>query len=243
MPRGLPDYGQQAEQYAIAGMADLGEAVARLNSINVFDRRGFTVWMDDFEAPVLRWVAEVGGPGVLPVLQTPIAFSGIQCVHLSAPVGLNSASRIGRRFPLLRLGRFGHEVWICGLTADPSVIYLRFTVSDGVNLTQGEWRIDTTNNTISIQSGGVTHVIASNVYASIKDRYFLPVKIVADMDTDYYVRLIVGPDEYDLSAYPLEVVGGPAERYIITLISAAGGGALAACEAYIDSYILTQNEP
>jgi len=54
MPRGHPDYGQAGPTSLIATVPDLGELAARLGSNNTWDRRGFILWYDDFEASVLR---------------------------------------------------------------------------------------------------------------------------------------------------------------------------------------------
>jgi len=221
MPRGQPDYGVY-EPPAIAKQ---------------------TIWVDDFEAPILKWVAAISGGGVLPILTTTIAFQGIQCVYFDAPIGALSASYIYRRFPLLKTGKVGFEVFVCGTTETQGYIYLRANISDGVNQTGAEWRIDTTNYSIAILSGGVAHPIATDIFAKTGSRYFLPVKIVADTISDYYTDLIVGPDSYDLSSYPLEAVGGPGNKLILVTIGVSGHLAAVDSKAYADNFILTQNEP
>lgn len=242
MARGQPDFGLYTPTGVASGIADPGEAAARLGSINVYDRRGWTVWMDDFEAPVLKWTASVAGAGVLPVLQSDLSFSGTQCPYLYTPGGLAASSIINRRFPLVRRGTVGAEIWVCGSTVTPGFIYLTLRVSDSRSSTQGRWLIDTVNHTIYIQSGGAEIPIATNVYATAERHNFLPVKLVIDTDTDKYVRLIVGPDEYDISAYALQLIGGPGFHFIEAYIGVEGD-ASAIMYAYADNFILTQNEP
>lgn len=243
MPRGQPDYGIMTQTPVASGISDPGEAAARLGSINVYDRRGWVVWMDDFEAPNFKWGPAAFGVGVVPVLVTTTSWIGIQSVYFSAPAGVISESRIYRRFPLLRSGRAGVEFWVCGTTQNPGYIYLSLSFADGVNIVTASWRLDTVNRNLYIISGGIVTLIASDVYSLPADRFFLPVKLVVDMDTDYYTRLLAGPDEYDLSSYPLNVVGPTVLKYIDVFLGVRGAGAPIDCSGYADNFILTQNEP
>jgi len=246
MPRGEADYGIYQQQYAIAGMSDPGELAARLDSINVFDRRGFTIWQDNFEAPALRWEAAAIGIGTLPILSTVAAVSGIQSVRLVAVAGLVSASVIRRRFPLIRLGKIGAEFWVQGYSQNTSYLELALHVYDGTDPNYASLQINTLAGTISIvhDVGGVptTTVVATNVYMLEAERYFLPIKLVLDMDNDVYTRLLVGDREFDLSAYNLDVLPASTDRYVYIFFRAqATPGNLA--RMYIDDFILTQNEP
>ena len=246
MPRGLSDYGLYQEQCAIAGMADLGEAVARLDSINVFDRRGFTVWQDDFEAPVLRWSSVAIAPGVVAVLNTTRAFSGIQCAYLNVPLGIGSQSTLRRTFPFIRSGKAGIEFWVQGFTKAPGWLSLVIGFYDGNIPSNAQLLLDTNTGTVSINHTvagvGVTTVIATNVYMQTTDSYFLPIKLVVDMDTDMYVRLLVGEREFDISTYSLIILPANTARFIQATFLVLSN-AIDDMWAYIDDFILTQNEP
>lgn len=242
MPRGQPDYGVYQQQQAIVGLADIGEGAARLDAINVFDRRGFTVWQDDFEAPVLRWARGKVTTGQLAVLSTTTFFSGIQSVLLNVPKGVTPNSYISRHFPLIRLGRVGVEFWLQGLTKAPGHFDAIIEIYDGVTPTSAHLVYVSDTDTISIWTGGVLTPIATNVWMSVFHHYFLPIKIVADMDTDYYTRLIIGETEYKLSTYPLTVLAPSAWRAILIWFYVFGSDA-DDMHMYLDNFILTQNEP
>lgn len=242
MPRGLPDYGQATEQYAIAGMADLGELAARLNSINVYDRRGFTIWMDDFEAPLLRWTPGFGGAGVAPVLSTTTSFLGVQSAFMNCPAAAVSRSDMHRILPLIRRGKVGIELWLQGFTKTTGYLQIQLYMYDGVSPNYAELRYDTDAQTISIVHALGTTIIATNVYMTNTGHYFLPIKLVADMDTDMYVRLLVGETEYDISAYGLVLLPASANKFIQVAINLFGSAA-DDMWMYVDNGILTQNEP
>lgn len=243
MARGLPDYGQASKQYAIAGMADLGEAVARLNSINIFDRKGFTIWQDDFEAPVLRWYPTSGGAGANPILSTAIALSGVQCVYLNAPAGVGSYSQIGHTFPVVRLGNFGMEFAINGFTKTPGYFRAIVHYANGVTQHYAELRYDTNARTMSIVTPAGVQLIATNIWMeNILRWYFLPIKLVIDIDNNLYIRLVVGPEEVDLSSHSLNLLAPATSRFIwvyLTVIASAADDMW----MYLDNFIHTQAEP
>jgi len=242
MARGQPDYGLYQPQFAIAGLADLGEAVARLGSINVYDRRGFTIWMDDFEAPILRWRATYILNGQAPILSTTTSFRGVQSVYFNTPAGVNSASFLDRRFPLIRLGKAGAEFWVQGFTKTIGYFAATFYIYDGTTPNYAELLYDTNAGTISIVHAAGTTVIAANVYMYNLQYYFLPIKLVVDMDSNMYSRLIVGEREFDLSAYQLVALPASTDRYILVGFTVRGSAA-DDMWMYLDNFILTQNEP
>ena len=242
MARGLPDYGQNTQQYAIAGMGDLGEAVARLDSINVFDRRGFTIWQDDFESPVIRWSQWNGNGGLAPIVSSAYFYSGVQSALLQCGAQVDSYSQLSRNFSLIRRGKIGAEIWVQRQIINPAFFSLVVRLLDGTNFTRADLRYYPTNGTIWIDTPLGLVQVATAITMYNATQYFLPIKLVVDMDTDRYTRLIVGPQEIDLSAHELVQVGATALKTVIVYLSLYGvvGGATS---LYLDNFILTQNEP
>jgi len=242
MPRGQPDYGLYTDTPVASGISDPGEAAARLGSINVYDRRGWTVWFDDFESPSLKWVGARTAPGAFPVLSTGQAFSGIQSVHLNAPAGVASASSIARRFPLIRRGKVGFEIWVQGTTVTPGYLELRADIHDGVTPYWAAWRYYSAGRDLYIVTPDGEELIDNLAYMISSRFYFLPVKLVVDMDTDLYTRLVVGEREHDISAYGQNVMAPGTNKFIEVTISIAPN-AVFDQKMYLDNFILTQNEP
>ena len=243
MPRGAPDFGIYAVKEApIVGLADVGEAVARLGAINVWDRKGWTVLFDDFEAPTLNWIPQTEGSGETPVLSSTQAFMGSQSCYLSAPAAASSVSKIWRRFPLLSVGKLGVELWIQAKAYSPGYFQFYFYVYDGAIPTLAEVLYDTVAREITLGTAAGNIVVASDVFMYTVANYFLPIKVVIDIENDKYVRLMVGPQEIDISAHDLITFAPSTDRYISLTIACLG------CEAtdmwaYVDNFILTQNEP
>lgn len=242
MPRGQPDYGIYTGTPVASGISDPGEAAARLGGINVYDRRGWTVWMDDFEAPGLKWVPSSAGGGIDPILSTARAWHGIQSAYFSAPAAVNPSSVLGLDWPYIRQGKVGIEFWLAGYTQTPGYVRVRFLFCDGVNQGRAEVQVDFEARTVSIVAATGTFVVDTDTFIDIPAMPFQPVKLVIDMDEDIYTRLLVGAREYDISAYSLLNVGPTPFRCIRGEFLLQGDVA-ADMHCYLDNFILTQNEP
>jgi len=74
------------------------------------------------------------------------------------------------------------------------------------------------------------------------DFYFLPIKLVIDMDADTYTRLQVGRTEYDIRAHEL-IALPPSNNEYIEVEFNANQVAVPSVYFYLDNFILTSNEP
>jgi len=240
--RGQPDYGLYTGTPVASGIADPGEAAARLGGINVYDRRGWTVWMDDFELPVLRWSVDSSAGSPDPVLSTNQQWMGAQSVYLATVAGVGQWSALGKDFALLRLGRIGFEFFI--RLENHSLGYLNFDINiyDGTNLSEANLYLDADARTASIVTPAGLIPIATDCFRVLPAKDWLPVKLVLDMDTDMYVRLLVGPTEYDISAHAMRPGPLSNEKYVYVRLTLYGD-TTDDCNAYLDDFILTQNEP
>lgn len=242
MPRGQPDYGITTETMVASGISDPGEAAARLGSINIYDRRGWTVWMDDFEAPALKWLSGDVAPDVPVRLVTTDSWMGAQSAYFSIPAASLGDSNLVKLFPLLRSGRVGFEFWVRGYTRTPGYFRARFHLADGSGFYQGDILIDMEANTVSIVTAIETKVIDTGSFHDYIALPFIPIKVVVDVDTDTYVRLLVGSREYDISAHSLVRIGPIGNRYIRAAFHLYPD-TLEDTWAWLDNFILTQAEP
>lgn len=242
MGRGQPDFGLYTSTPVASGISDPGEAAARLGSINVYDRRGWTVWMDDFEAPVLKWAAASNAGGTDPVLSTTREWMGTQSTYFVTAAAAGAWASLQRSWPLVRLGKFGAEFWIWLHSLTPGYFRMLLDIFDGTNWSRAELRLDSQARTASIVTPAGTIVVATFCFNTVFNEVWIPVKLVVDMDTDFYTRLMIGPDEYDLSAHALVPMGASNENQIWSSLRLVGD-AIGAMSASLDSFILTQNEP
>jgi len=242
MPRGQPDYGLYTQTSLAAGIADPGETAARLGSINVYDRRGWTTWLDDFEAPIIKWDRFNAFGGIYPVLTSDFALSGAQSIKLECGLGVGSYSRIIHGFGLVRLGRVGVEFWVQAKSVVNTELRCLVQLSDGTNLTRAELIYNIFAGTISIVTPLGTFVVATGIFMVGNLNYWIPIKLVVDMDTDYYTRLMVASDDIDLSSHELVTVGLTPNKIIDCYLTLYGNN-VATVWAYIDNFIYTVAEP
>jgi len=220
MARGYPDY-QSSREPSIAYQ---------------------TVWMDDFEAPGLKWLRGIAGGGTLPVLSVAQSWKGLQSAYLVVGAAAADISRILKYFPLLSLGRIGIELFTFLSNVAGAYLRLYLVIYDGTNISAAELHLDQNARTATIITPAGPIVVATFAFPLVAFNMFVPVKLVVDMNTDRYVSLLIGPDAVDLSTHLL--VAGPASNQKllevnIELVGAAPGGST----AYVDDFILSQNEP
>lgn len=242
MPRGQPDFGLYTQTPVASGISDPGEAVARLGSINIYDRRGWTVWMDDFEAPDWKWNVGSIVPGLNPLLVTTQKWMGVQSAYLDCPAGAAPISTMEKYLPLIRQGKFGVEFWVSGKILTPGHFSLELSIFDGTDHITAALAIDTEANTVSIWSAGAYHVIDRNSFQPDRPSLFIPVKLVLDVDTNKYVRLLVGATEYDITAYAMTFIAATADKYILSYFRLYGDN-VGDMYIWLDNFIYTQNEP
>lgn len=242
MARGQPDYGITTQTPVASGISDPGEAAARLGSINVYDRRGWTVWMDDFEAPELKWLALSSVGGTLPVLSTTRSWMGVQSVYFVTAAVAGAYASIVRLFPLVRLGRVGMEFFIYLYSETPGYFVMRTRIYDGTNRSDAELRLDYQAQTATIVTAAGDRIVATNCFNGLMMNVWTPVKLVVDMDTDRYTRLLIGPQEIPLDTHSL-VAGGADPDSLLWTELRLEGDAIGMMSAYMENFILTQNEP
>lgn len=242
MPRGQPDYGITTSTPVASGISDPGEAAARLGGINVYDRRGWTVWMDDFEVPELKWDRLAIGGGIGPGLSTTRAWMGIQSAYFNCPALPAPSASMYKSFPLLRLGKTGIEFFVFLNVQTPGYMRVRFRTFDRANRADAELRLDNQAQTATIVTPAGNIVVATKCFNTAARLVWAPVKLVIDMDTDFYTRLLISEREIDLSAHAL-VGGGVTGEGLLWVDFSLIGDAVAEMFSYIDDFILTQNEP
>lgn len=220
MPRGYPDY-QSSREQAIALQ---------------------TMWMDDFEAPGLKWTPASAVGGTDPVLSTVQAWKGLQSVFFTTAAVAGEWARIERYFPLLRRGKVGIEFFIYFDIVTDGFFNLHQQIYDGENISVASLLLDNEARTATIVTPAGPVVVATECFPELRATTWVPVKLVVDIVTDLYTRLIIGTEDIDLSDYEL-VPGVVTTNRLIRVRNTLQGGWVGAMTAYMDDFILTQNEP
>lgn len=219
-----------------------GELAARLGSIRTFEKRGETVFMDDFEASTLKW--ETGGLGEETILRSnKTTKSGDFSLKLLTGAEPLDSAYIIHALPLPTSNRFGFE-YSFALGSGIYSIYnmIRIYTAD-TRYTATVAYLPGSNSLILKAGGGVGEVELDDDLDLIENDFiFHTWKIVLDFETGKYVRIFCNHKEYDVSAYELETAtAGPYTpyMYIYVPIFTDNGSVY----VYVDDIILTQNEP
>ena len=217
------------------------ELAARLGSINTFERRGQTVWMDDFEAATAKWLTYGSGSGHSEYLSNEQARIGNTSFKLTTGNAIGNVSYIEKTFPLPRSTKVGVE-YSFDFYADLKYIQLTITLYDGVNSYYVDVRYDDDTQKLQYRTGLTSWGDAATgleLYNGTPTWHTL--KVVFDIETKKYIRLLLDDVEYDLSGKTLYSGANSAAKNMLVRISITTN-TNANNYAYIDTVIITQNE-
>jgi hypothetical protein len=236
----LPDYTTKYKLAKIFGQYDTGELACRLGSLSTEDRRGNVVWFDDFEATTAKWSLGGGGGGGSAALSTTTARYGKQCVKIVTPNAVALFSTMLQYFTLPSNYKIGTEIYILFIDKEIKLTQYFYGYT-GTAIFTATLEIDLNAETVKItDDAGVQQTIATTIPWTLNEQPWILVKLVIDWDTKKYIRLIIGNNEYDISAYGLESAMSVHKEGIQVWY-------IAQCTdntnntLYFDDFILTQN--
>jgi len=242
MAHGTPDWGVTAGDVTTFQLFDVGEAVARLGSIDRFDRRGDVMFLEDFERTPTTWEFTTSGAGAYAGLTTRTARSGDFALELTCGSTVDELAEAIAHVHYPVVSRVGLELHMRNVdSGEQFTARLGATNADGQQLFAV--RLDVTAQTLAyLNSAGGYTVFATGVNVASGGRNIHPLKFVADLATAQYVRVLFDDRAYDLSGIAGRqpaATGTPLTELKFTHQSAAGANPT----LVIDDVILTQNEP
>jgi len=190
MPHGGPDWGTGGPLKTVYTLEDMAELAARLGSIVTFDRRGNIVWMDDFNSGLSKWFASGTGLDNSQAISSELAFHGWTSAKLVCGSDGTRLALLERQLAYPALSRFGLELaWNLGSTIEKVQLLFKLRTATGKCDTGIEF--DGVNNKLR-------YLVAGGDWADLKSPVSIPAggtlfnvwKIVADLNTREYVRLI-----------------------------------------------------
>lgn len=238
----LPDYTTKYKMTTIFGQIDTGELAARLGSINLFDRRGHTVLMDDFEAGILKWDSDGAGTNHAETVNAGAAKSGTQSCRLTAGEGAGGQSWIYKYLGVPVAGKLGAEFSFT-VDADTYYISIDFRWLDESKFYRALIKYNPTDKKFTYQnSGGTTTDLLTSITLRESTNTFNTLKVVIDTDSLEFVRFMINNQTVDMSGlglYP-DTDTTAASIYLGILHTSAHASVKS---IYVDNIIITQNEP
>ena len=239
---GLPDWGRIKKDVGVSPLSDLGELAARLGSINTYDRRGDTVWMDDFEDGIIKWSTDTLGTGAAVASSSVYARNGAKSAKLTGGSDEDRYALITHRVTPLVLSKVGFE---CSFNHSAAVQYVEWWLHyfNGTTIYHFAVRFSKVDGKLYYPATAYTWT----AFATVAGLFYGPIpfhtcKLVADPVALKYVRFLLDETEYDLSAYApwSEAASGtPYWEGEIKVVSLGNQNGV----VYVDDVIITQNEP
>jgi len=242
MPHGTPDWGLVGPKETTYGLDDLGEHAVRLGSPHLWDRRGDAIWLTVFEEGMGGVVSDSFGGGDAVALHTSFGRQGAYEVRLLAGSGDPGYARLWKDFPLPVSSGYGGEV---SFSRDPWTLYLEIMLRyhDGARIWEGrlQYRAQT-QNLEYVDALNAPVVIADVAGMASGPNVQHTMKLVVDRTTNQYVRAILNEQTFSLLGIGLRDTGPTAMRYLRFYVEHRSVPTHNPY-AYIDSLIVTQNEP
>ena len=234
----LTDKGDQWGEKVPVG---IGELAARLGSPVSWERRGQVAQIVTFANGFghMSRGASIGG-GVSALCPTVFQSDGYSC-ELTTGTGGTQSAIITTSGDYSPADRVGFEVAF-SLTTQPATIYFMLTVWDGTNVNHAYARINEATNKVQVKNSALVYVDAGDFVPVPLLGLFYSVRLVVDLATKRYVRLLVTGTEYDLSdiaCWSGADASGPAFSFSVWPVHDAAVNTT----MYLDRMIITTNEP
>lgn len=239
---GAPDWSVYRIDSASYTVMDLAELAARLDSINVFDRRGDVVWLEDFTTGLNQWDILTAGTGAAAAISPAHFLSRGYSTKLTC--GSSDTRLIGLRTykPYPRTQPFGLEAsFTVETNHELFTLYAHVVTGGQGHLYQLQW--SEANDTLSYFSTlGFPIALTPTVYLHRDPTCFHTLKLVFDPINRLYVRALLNHQEWDLSTITPYTTAQAAGSYLL-LLAQYQGDAETNAVGYVDNIILTQDEP
>lgn len=242
MAHGYPDWGIGAPISTVYTVQDMGEAVARLGSPDVHDRRGNVLFMDSFEDGLQKWGSGThGAASAVTQDNTKARSGGYSCkMYMDAAVG--DYCLITHAHPLPRQGRIGIEFAFRLSGSEDFVECWAIWNSGTIYATAGIHYEPWVNLFKYYDENGNWTTFKTDLELDLVYGAFHSLKFVVDLATFKYSRMIVNHEEVDMTAldmYQIPFVFAPCMT--ITIANEQNGDGADA--TYVDDVIITRNEP
>lgn len=217
------------------------ELAARLGSPMAWDWRGNALCLCTFENGIPFGSGTGYGTGSSVTVSPDYFVRGGYAAKLVAGSDGNHAADVGGAVGPNPSELIGFEICF-SVSGSPTDLYLNITAQTGVNAWRGRVQLDMANDDLEYLNSGGSWVKVDDLAILELATAFHSFKFVVDGSTGEYVRVMVDETEFDISGISMVDLGAsftPQIGFSVFLTGRSGENDI----AYIDSYILTINEP
>lgn len=242
MPHGKPDWGVDWSPRTIWGLEDLGEHAVRLGSPHLWDRQGDVIFLTEFTeglGSVRGFLG--GGAGGAICLHAGYNRQGAYCVKLTTDDDDLDAA-ILKHLPYPIFSRIGIEITF-GFGTYTDYVQVWGDLLDATGNWLPEVRWDPNVGTLQCRTGLAAWYTMGTQQAYVSDCCSNSLKMVFDASQGMYVRVVANDVPYVLTNQPIyrDLLTVGITHFVARVGHHADPGRNAV--AYMDSFIVTQNEP
>jgi len=242
MPHGTPDWGLVGPKATTYGLDDIGEAAVRLGSPHLWDRMGDVVHITDFSEGLGIWGVTYWALPAYGTLYTGIARSGAYCVRLVTEGVAIHGTGLSAHIPMPRVGGIGLE-YTFSTRSTQRFWWWNMLWRIGTDQWEATVQWDLVNDRLEYQGAdGLWHLLADDVAWNDLDLLCNTGKMVIDSVNWQYSRFLLNDQTYLMTGIGLRYVGMGIANYFQVRLELFGPAAINAV-GYVDSVIVTQNEP
>jgi hypothetical protein len=223
-------------------VVDLGELAVRLGGVSSYDRRGEVLWWEDGRHGLADWDTISAINGASCVVSCDRTKGSGYCLRMDTGAAVGSSVRLTHNDNAILAGSIGIEE-IAIISSALQYHYLYIDLYTGSRHCIFAMQIDQAARVIQYKDASLAWVTCYNYPTTfINGDIRRQLKIVADITTGLYKRLIFENIEIDLSAIPIYSVLNTSRAYLSAQIFHSGAGA-ATSSCIHNGTILTANEP
>lgn len=234
MARGHKDFGEGGQIKIIHPVTDLGEAVARLGSLNKYHRGGNVIFQTGFENGFdnCGFSSGLGSPENN-LIATPTYSGGVACQLKN--IGIDILTRP------IELTKIGFEIAFLPL-GNTSILELAIRYDNGSFVYNFEWFIYYQSDVIRLHdSTGSNQDLGAYTFTNKYVNLWHIMKGICDLPNMQYDKLFFNNKQYDCSDYePQKTTTSGDERLTCTFFPYPTSGDIS--EVIIDNLIITINE-
>lgn len=242
MAHGHKDYAEGGETKIIHAVTDLGELAVRLGSPDVFQRSGNVIFIDSFENGLTPYFSTLAGTGAAIDHMGNRSFHGGSSVRLIGGSDGGRRAELNKRFHIVELNKMGVE---CTFSMGANAYYVAITLNhwDGTNVRS--YVIYANMDAGKFQyydEDGNRQDLDTFDWGNDDLDHWHTMKMICDLENNKYVRAFYNEKNFSLADIPVRTIASadvPRLDLDILVISDDGENGI----AYLDSFILTINEP
>lgn len=203
--RDSPDYGISNTLQAKTSFSDLSELAVRLGSPVFYERTGIVMAVDTFSGGLGNWFISTLKSNSTVTLDGSYYVTEPYTIKLHVEQSPLSIAQVIRDFPIPYLARFGVELSFMSKGAFEE-FFISTSVKTGTMGYHAAVRIRDDANEVAISDENAVYQTVGDLDITFDNTTgWVVAKMVFDLATGYYTRLLVNMQSYDLTDYPLRI--------------------------------------